>query len=83
MLIEDTISIKEMNNCDDLEGWNGGKGERLKREGIYLMTDWHVSLKKKGGGYMMRHAGGIRMLKRQGNELFPGVSTKNVTSLPL
>ena len=41
MLIEDTISIKEMNNCDDLEGWNGGKGERLKREGIYLMTDWH------------------------------------------
>ena len=34
MLTEDTISIKEMNNCDDLEGWNGGKGERLKREGI-------------------------------------------------
>lgn len=44
MLIEDTISIKEMNNCDDLEGWNGRKGERLKREGIYIyiyktMTD--------------------------------------------
>ena len=22
--------------CDDLEGWNGKKTERLKREGIYV-----------------------------------------------
>ena len=39
MLIEDTISIKEMNNCDDLEGWNGGEG-REAQEGGNIYNDW-------------------------------------------
>ena len=38
MLIEDTISIKEMNNCDDLEGWNGGEG-REAQEGGNIYND--------------------------------------------
>ena len=24
--------------CDDLEGWEGRRGERLKREGVYIYT---------------------------------------------